>query len=164
MEQTTSELRLPAKPEFILVAKRAAAGFACVAGFDIEGIDDVVIAVTQACQNAIACGERSGGFEGAELRLTFSLKDHRLEVQVRSVRSTSMAGSRERAASVPSRAIAAAKQAAEEKRVAEQRQAEAAAATDLALRVMGLFVDDYGYRVDERTGGLRVRLTKYRGR
>ena len=39
---------------------------------------------------------------------------------------------------------------------------EVAAATDLALRLMGLFVDDSSYRVDERTGGLRVRLTKYR--
>jgi hypothetical protein len=28
--------------------------------------------------------------------------------------------------------------------------------------MMGLFVDDCRYRVDERTGGLRVRLTKYR--
>jgi len=27
---------------------------------------------------------------------------------------------------------------------------------------MGLFVDDSTYRVDERTGNLRVRLTKYR--
>ena len=27
---------------------------------------------------------------------------------------------------------------------------------------VGLFVDDHSYRVDERTGGLRVRLTKYR--
>jgi hypothetical protein len=27
---------------------------------------------------------------------------------------------------------------------------------------MGLFVDDHSYRVDERTGGLRVRLTKYK--
>jgi len=37
-----------------------------------------------------------------------------------------------------------------------------AEATDLALRLMGLFVDDSDYRRDERTGGLRVRLTKYR--
>jgi hypothetical protein len=27
---------------------------------------------------------------------------------------------------------------------------------------MGLFVDDCRYRVDQRTGSLRVRLTKYR--
>jgi hypothetical protein len=27
---------------------------------------------------------------------------------------------------------------------------------------MGLFVDDSTYRVDERTGSLRVRLTKYK--
>jgi len=44
----------------------------------------------------------------------------------------------------------------------ERERQEVAAATDLALRLMGLFVDDHSYRVDERTGGLRVRLTKYR--
>jgi hypothetical protein len=32
----------------------------------------------------------------------------------------------------------------------------------LQLQLMGLFVDDHSYRLDERTGGLRVRLTKYR--
>ena len=40
--------------------------------------------------------------------------------------------------------------------------AELMAANDLALRLMGLFVDDSTYRVDERTGSLRVRLTKYK--
>jgi hypothetical protein len=45
---------------------------------------------------------------------------------------------------------------------AESRVTEAASTTDLALRLMGLFVDDSSYRLDERTGGLRVRLTKYR--
>jgi hypothetical protein len=44
-------------------------------------------------------------------------------------------------------------------REALQRQL---AAADMALRLMGLFVDDCRYRVDQRTGGLRVRLTKYR--
>ena len=39
---------------------------------------------------------------------------------------------------------------------------ELVAASDLALRLMGLFVDDSTYRVDERTGSLRVRLTKYK--
>jgi hypothetical protein len=41
-------------------------------------------------------------------------------------------------------------------------EGELVAATDLALRLMGLFVDDSTYRVDERTGSLRVRLTKYK--
>jgi hypothetical protein len=31
----------------------------------------------------------------------------------------------------------------------------------MAMQLMGLFVDDFGYRMDERNGGLRVRLTKY---
>ncbi|MFN2569020.1 MAG: ATP-binding protein [Candidatus Dormibacteria bacterium] len=165
MDKTTSELRIPAQPEYILVAKRAAAGFACVAGFDVEGIDDVVIAVAQACQNAIACCERSGGCERAELRITFSIKDHRLEMQVRSMRGPGVMPALHEHGPTPSETAAvAARKAADRRRAAEQTRAEAEAATDLALRVMGLFVDDYGYRLDERTGGLRVRLTKYRVR
>ena len=52
--------------------------------------------------------------------------------------------------------------AARARALARQREREVAASTDLALRLMGLFVDDSSYRLDERTGGLRVRLTKYR--
>jgi len=45
--------------------------------------------------------------------------------------------------------------------VAVAREAQAREAEEMAMRIMGLFVDDFGYRMDERTGGLRVRLTKY---
>ena len=51
---STSELRIPADPSYIVVAKRAVAGFGCVAGFGVEAIDDLVIAVAQACQSAIS--------------------------------------------------------------------------------------------------------------
>lgn len=145
---TTSELRIPADPAYIVVAKRAVAGFGCVAGFGVEAIDDLVIAVAQACQNAIEVAIRAGDRGRGQIRLGFKLEDRRLEVQVRSVCA------REGEPDAPCGPDPAAS-----RRLAEHT---APPQHDLALRVMGLFVDDCRYRVDERTGGLRVRLTKYR--
>ena len=150
MTRTTSELRLPADPAYIVVAKRAASAFAAVAGFDVEAVHDLTIAVAQACENAIACAVRVGGVSEGQIRLSFTVEGTRLEVQVLSscAREVVARGAAER-------------QLAVAEAVGRERQ-EVADATDLALRLMGLFVDDHSYRVDERTGGLRVRLTKYR--
>jgi anti-sigma regulatory factor (Ser/Thr protein kinase) len=148
MTRTTSELRLPADPAYIVVAKRAASAFAAVAGFDVEAVHDLTIAVAQACENAIACAARAGGLGVGQIRLTFAVEGTRLEVQVQS--------------SCTRQALAAAAQERVAAQAEERERQEVAAATDLALRLMGLFVDDHSYRVDERTGGLRVRLTKYK--
>jgi anti-sigma regulatory factor (Ser/Thr protein kinase) len=149
---TTSELRLPADPAYIVVAKRAASAFAAVAGFDVEAVHDLTIAVAQACENAIACAVRVGGGGVGQIRLTFTVEGARLEVQVQGTCGRQVVAR----AAAPERPAAA--NAAERELEAE----EVAAATDLALRLMGLFVDDHSYRLNERTGGLRVRLTKYR--
>ena len=146
MNPATSELRLPAERRYVIVAKRAAAGFAAVAGLDVEALDDLVIAVAQACENVISLAERAAGPGCGQLRIDFRLADRALEVQVRSLLSRA-----ELEAAARRRAAAA--QAAMEARARE--------AEEMSLRLMGLFVDDFGYRVDERTGGMRVRLTKY---
>jgi len=82
MTRTTSELRLPADPAYIVVAKRAASAFAAVAGFDVEAVHDLTIAVAQACENAIACAVRVGGVSEGQIRLSFTVEGTRLEVQV----------------------------------------------------------------------------------
>lgn len=150
MTRTTSELRLPADPAYIVVAKRAASAFAVVAGFDVEAVHDLTIAVAQACENALVCTARVGGLGVGQIRLTFIVEGERLEVQVQSSCARQVVA--QAAAARPRVAV----------RAVERERQEAAAATDLALRLMGLFVDDHSYRVDERTGGLRVRLTKYK--
>ena len=71
---TVSELRLPADREHILVAKRAAAAFGSLAGFDMDAIDDLTIAVAQACENAIRCLEHSGSIAG-QVRIVFKQSD-----------------------------------------------------------------------------------------
>ncbi|MFZ0920375.1 MAG: ATP-binding protein [Candidatus Dormiibacterota bacterium] len=141
---TVSELRLPADREHILVAKRAAGAFGSLAGFDMDAIDDLTIAVAQACENAVRCLEHSGSIAG-QVRIVFKMSDTGLEVTVRSTVN--------REAELRARA---------EQAGFRHEGGELVAATDLALRLMGLFVDDSTYRVDDRTGSLRVRLTKYK--
>ena len=146
----STELRLPATRENVVVAKRTAAAVGTVAGFDMDEVDDLTIAVAQAFENAISCLERSGYLAG-QVRMTFKQHARGLEGNVRS------AVSREAELEAIARA-----QALHEQATVAQRRQEEAAAVDLALRLMGLFVDQSSYRVDERTGGLQVRLTKYR--
>jgi len=147
-----SELRLPADRDYVVVAKRAAGAIGTVAGFDMDAIDDLTIAVAQAFENAVSCLENSGFLTG-QVRLAFKQEKEGVEVTVR----TSVSRETEIAARENVRAQERARVAA-----AAERAAETAAATDLALRLMGLFVDRSSYTLDERTGGLRVRLTKYR--
>ncbi len=144
MAPQSSELRLPAERRYVIVAKRAAAGFAAVAGLDVEALDDLVIAVAQACENVILLTERAAGPGCGQLRLHFSLADRALEVQVRSCLSH-----------------AELEEAARRRSAQAAVEARAREAEEVAMRVIGLFVDDFGYRMDARTGGMRVRLTKY---
>ena len=164
---TTSELRIPADPEYIVVAKRAAAAFGTVAGFGVEAVDELSIAIAQACENAIGLATCVMGTPGrGQVRILFTVdQESRLDVDVRTVFGRAEEGAAEvqRAQvevtrGVPAGAPATAAAAAS-RQAALQRQL---AAADMALRLMGLFVDDCRYRVDQRTGGLRVRLTKYR--
>ena len=161
---TTSELRIPADPQYILVAKRAAAAFGSVAGFGVEAVDELSIAIAQACENAISLATCVMGAGRGQVRILFSVDQQaRLDVDVRTVFGRAEEGAAEvqraqvevtrRTPAVPAAA------AAQAQREALDRQL---AAADMALRLMGLFVDDCRYRVDQRTGGLRVRLTKYR--
>ncbi|MFN2582252.1 MAG: ATP-binding protein [Candidatus Dormibacteria bacterium] len=145
-----SELKLPAQRDYIVVAKRAAGAIGTVAGFDVDAVDDLTIAVSQAFENACSCLERSGFLTG-HIRIAFKQEKDGIEVTVRSGVS--------REDEITARHQVRAQQVRED---AVRRGAEEAAATELALRLMGLFVDQSSYRLDERTGGLRVRLTKYR--
>ena len=112
--------RLPAEGRYVLVAKRAAAGFAAVAGLDVEALDDLVIAVSQACENAISLTERVAGPGHGQIRLVFTLADNAIEVRVRSSLSR-----------------AELEAAAHRQAVAVARQAQAREAQEMAMRVMG---------------------------
>jgi anti-sigma regulatory factor (Ser/Thr protein kinase) len=145
-------LKLPADRAYVVVAKRTAAALATVAGFDLDAVDDLTIAVSQAFENAVVCLEESGTLRG-EVRCSFKLDHQGLEVTVKTAV--------DRHAEVEARA-ALQRERAMQAAAIEQQTRDMAQATDLALRLMGLFVDDSSYRRDDKTGSLRVRLTKYR--
>ena len=144
-----TELRIPADPSYIVVAKRTAAGIASVAGFGVEEVDELNIAITQACERTIAMARQEGGSDGT-VRLTFRLEATALYVDVRYHQPRAEAG---RPAVAPT-----------------ARPAPAGVgwpapddALDLALQMIGLFADDVRCRV-AGNGRMHVRLAKYRWR
>lgn len=50
------ELRLPNRPEFVAVARLAVSAIASRMNFDIEAIEDIKVAVGEACNNAMEHG------------------------------------------------------------------------------------------------------------
>jgi hypothetical protein len=164
---TTSELRIPADAQYIVVAKRAAAAFGSVAGFGVEAVDELSIAIAQACENAITLANCVLGRPGrGQVRILFKLEEEgKLEVDVRTVFGRAEEGAAEvqRAQVELTRGAPGTSTRRPTTPVTDrdalQRQL---AAADMALRLVGLFVDDCRFRVDQRTGGVRVRLTKYR--
>jgi len=168
MSPTVSELRIPADPEYIVVAKRAASAFGSVAGFGVEAVDELTIAIAQACENAIGLAACVMGAHGrGQVRILFSVEpDGKLDVDVRTVFGRAEEGAAEvqrASVEVTRRPAGAAAERRPAMRVSDREALRRQlASADMALRLMGLFVDDCFYRVDQRTGGLRVKLTKYR--
>ncbi|HVC99991.1 MAG TPA: hypothetical protein VNG93_02445 [Candidatus Dormibacteraeota bacterium] len=79
-----AELKLLAQPEMISTAKRTASSLGSLVGFSLEDIDELVIAVAQACDSAIEAGREAWG-EEATLKLTFWQNERGLEVEVQAV-------------------------------------------------------------------------------
>jgi hypothetical protein len=79
-----AELKLLAHPEMISTAKRTASSLGSHVGFSLEDIDELNIAVAQACDSAIAAGLEAWG-EEAGLKLTFWSTDRGMEVEVQAV-------------------------------------------------------------------------------
>ncbi|MGH7610100.1 MAG: ATP-binding protein [Candidatus Dormibacteria bacterium] len=133
----TSELRIPADPQYIVVAKRVAAGMASVAGLGVEALDELNIAIAEACEHTIRAA-LAAGLEDAKVRLSFAIQEDALRVEVRPV------GGRSESRPAP----------------AAQNSPEA---LDLAISMLRCFADDVDFR--SAGGGLmRVRLAKYRWR
>ena len=79
-----AELKLPAQPEMISAAKRTASSLGSVVGFSLEDIDELNIAVAQACDSAITAGREAWG-DDATLKLAFWSTDRGLEVEVQAM-------------------------------------------------------------------------------
>lgn len=82
-----TELKIPAEPDFVTVAKAAANRLGSRLGFGLEELDELAIAVTQACESVIDEGRHSW------IKLTFSETQRGLavDVQAMSPRSAELA-------------------------------------------------------------------------
>ena len=147
----TVELKIPAQGPFIVVAKRAAAALGSAAGFTLEGIDDINIAVAQACEKAIAAGDRMWGPGTAELKLIFGLVPGGIELEVKTMPV------RETAAEAAVRQQRQRRQPALARRLAAPDELDL---DDVAVNMIRLFVDELRYNVDRR-GSMRMRMVKY---
>ena len=181
-----SELKIPAQAAFVIVAKRAASALGSTAGFSLEGIDDLNIAVAQACEKAIAAGDRLWGPGNGVLKLSFRIVDAGMEVEVRNLparlsSTDQLAARREaelerRAASIRRTAERLSREVGvesnergraqrEAQRILSQARAGRSEMTeadleDVAVNMIRLFVDELRYNVDSR-GSMRMRMVKY---
>jgi len=134
-----TELRIPADPQYIVVAKRVAAGMATVAGLGLEALDELNIAIAEACEHTIRTAA-AAGMEDAKVRINFQVQEDALRVEVRLLGT---------------------------KPQVEPRVAATALATsealDLAVSMLRCFADDVDFK-SASDGLMRVRLAKYRWR
>ena len=79
-----AELKIPAEHEYVGVAKAVGSRLGSRLGFNIENLDELAIAVTQACESAIEAGEQTWG-QGSSLKLTYSHTDRGLAVEVQAL-------------------------------------------------------------------------------
>ena len=72
-------IKLPSKPEYVSIARLAASVLGNNVGFDIEEIEDIKVAVGEACNNAILHGTSDANY----FELCFDVKDDRLDIEVK---------------------------------------------------------------------------------
>ena len=138
-----TELKIPAQTEFIGLAKRVAASLGGLLGFSLDEIDELSIAVTQACGSVIEAAEEAWG-PGATLKLSFAPTDRGLAVEVDAI------APRHREA-LP----------AQRRAPAHAHSAELEMQRALARDMIRLFVDDFRHQVDTGRRQIRYRMVKY---
>ena len=138
-----TELKIPAQTEFIGLAKRVATSLGGLLGFSLDEIDELSIAVTQACGSAIEAAEEAWG-TGATLKLSFAPTRRGVLVDVDAI------APRSREALPAVRPAPASRQSAE----LEMQRA-------LVREMIRLLVDDFRHQVDTGRRQIRYRMVKY---
>ncbi|HEX9559952.1 MAG TPA: hypothetical protein VGA76_01835 [Candidatus Dormibacteraeota bacterium] len=137
MKRDLAELKIPAATAFIPVAKRVAATLGGQLGLSLVDLDELSIALTQACDSAIAAAANLDG--PADLKLNYFATNRALVVDVDLVSSE---GHLKAAVAGP------------------DPEAEAELQR-LAYEMIRCFVDDFRPEVEPRTGHVRFRMVKY---
>jgi serine/threonine-protein kinase RsbW len=74
------EMKIPAKPEFVGVIRLTLSGIASRMGFSYDEIEDLKIATSEACTNAVQHAYKNN--ENGEVIIGYGLYEDRLEVMV----------------------------------------------------------------------------------
>ena len=133
-----AELKIPASAAFIPVAKRVASTLGGQLGLSLVDLDELSIALTQACDSAIAAANNLDG--PADLKLNYFATDRALVVDVDLVPNDAHL-------KVGTAAVPVVEVDAELQR--------------LAYEMIRCFVDDFRPEVEPRTGHVRFRMVKY---
>jgi hypothetical protein len=136
-KRNLAELKIPAAPEFIPLAKRVATALGGQLGLSLMDLDELSIALTQACDSAIGAAEELG--MPADLKLTYFATNRALVVDVDLMPTGA-------ALPVPAHAP--------QTHVDPELQR-------LAYEMIRCFVDDFRPVIEPRTGHLRFRMVKH---
>jgi anti-sigma regulatory factor (Ser/Thr protein kinase) len=132
-----AELKIPASAAFIPVAKRVASTLGGQLGLSLVDLDELSIALTQACDSAIEAARNLDG--PADLKLNYFATNRALVVDVDLVSGQ-----------------------AHLKASAARPDTEVEAELHrLAYEMIRCFVDDFRPEVEPRTGHVRFRMVKY---
>jgi len=79
MNNDVITIKLPSKAEYVSIARLAASVISNTVGFDIEEIDDIKVAVGEACNNAVLHGHS----EEEVYEINFRLSDEKIHIEVK---------------------------------------------------------------------------------
>jgi hypothetical protein len=134
-KRNLAELKIPASSAFIPVAKRVATTLGGQLGFSLVDLDELTIALTQACDSAIAAADDLGS--PADLKLTYFATNRALVVDVDLIPTGD--------------AVALPKH---DTQIDPELQR-------LAYEMIRCFVDDFRPQVEPTTGHVSFRMVKY---
>lgn len=79
MNKDVITIKLPSKAEYVSIARLAASVISNTVGFNIEEIDDIKVAVGEACNNAVLHGKS----EEEVYEINFVLSDEKIHIEVK---------------------------------------------------------------------------------
>jgi hypothetical protein len=134
-KRNLAELKIPASPEFIPVVKRVASTLGGQLGLSLMDLDELSIALTQACDSAIGAAEDLG--TPADLKLTYFATNRALVVDVDLIPTSN---------ALPTHAPTTPADPELQR---------------LAYEMIRCFVDDFRPVIEPRTGHVRLRMVKH---
>lgn len=82
MQREKISLELPAKCDYVKIARFTASVIANSVGFDVEEIDDIKVALSEACNNAVTHGKTNTKSDNFKIDFSVDEDNNRLVIEV----------------------------------------------------------------------------------